>query len=72
MSKEEKEKFIGRLVTPAGFVSDNLLTPSTIPLSLPEHQALVNTVAQEWLASGKYPALQTALQTAITNTTETS
>ena len=64
----EKDKFIARLATPAGFASDNLLTPSTIPMSLPDHRALVNQVAGQWLASGSYPALQTALQTAVTNT----
>ena len=67
----EKDKFIARLATPAGFVSNNLLTPSEIPMSLPDHRALINQVAGQWLASGQYPALQTALQSAITSTTGT-
>ena len=67
----EKDKFIARLAMPAGFVSNNLLTPSDIPVSLPEHRALVNQVAGNWLSSGKYPALQTALQNAVTATTTT-
>ena len=69
VTDEEKTKFIGRLATPAGFTSNNLLTPADIPMSLPQHRSLVNQVAGEWLASGRYPALQTALQTAITSTT---
>ncbi len=64
----EKDKFIARLVTPAGFVSNNLLTPATIAVSLPDHRALVNQVAGQWLASGQYPAQATALQSAVTNT----
>lgn len=64
----EKDKFIGRLVIPAGFSSNNLLTPSEIPVSVPEHRALVNQVAGQWLASGKFPTLQTALQNAVADT----
>ena len=64
----EKDKFIARLVTPAGFVSNNLLTPATIAVSIPAHQALVNQVAGQWLASGQYPAQAVALQNAVTNT----
>ena len=52
----EKDKFIARLVTPAGFVSNNLLTPSSIAVSIPDHRILVNQVAGQWLASGQYPA----------------
>ncbi len=64
----EKDKFIARLVTPAGFVSNNLLTPPSIAVSIPDHRVLVNQVAGQWLASGKYPAQGTALQSAVTNT----
>lgn len=67
----EKDKFIARLATPAGFVSNNLLTPAEIPLSLPDHRALVNQVAGQWLASGKYPAQAAVLQSAVTNTANT-
>ncbi len=67
----EKDKFIARLALPAGFVSNNLLTPPEIPMSLPEHRALVNQVAGQWLASGQYPALQAALQNAVSATTGT-
>jgi hypothetical protein len=69
VSLEEKSKFLARLGMPAGFVSDNLLTPSEIvPMPLLERRALVNRTAGDWAASGKYPALQSALQTLITNT----
>ena len=64
----EKDKFIARLVTPAGFVSNNLLTPASVAVSIPDHRVLVNQVAGQWLASGKYPAQGTALQSAVTNT----
>ena len=72
VSDAEKDKFVARLATPAGFVSDNLLTPAQIPMSLPDHRALINQVAGQWLASGKYPAQVTALQNAVTNTASTS
>ena len=68
----EKNKFIERLAVPAGFSSDNLLTPSTIPVSLPDHAKLVNQVAGQWLSSGKYPALQPALQSTVTSTAATA
>ena len=68
MSDDEKNKFIGRLGLPTSFVSDNLVTPSTTDTSIFERRAQVNQVASGWLASGKYPSLQGALQTVIINT----
>jgi hypothetical protein len=65
----EKEKFLGRLAMPAGFVSDTLLTPSnTTTTSIIEHQAIVNQAASNWLASGSFPALTAPLQTLVQRT----
>ena len=67
VSEAEKDKFLARLAMPAGFVSETLLTPETITqMPITEHRALVNQTATNWLASGKYPALQGALQQLIT------
>ncbi len=72
VSEAEKDKFLGRLGVPAGFVSETLLTPETITqMPLLEHRALVNQTATNWLASGSYPALQGALQRLITQTATT-
>lgn len=69
VSEAEKDKFLGRLGIPAGFVSETLITPETIPqMPVMDHRALVNQTAANWLASGKYPALQGALQQLITQT----
>jgi hypothetical protein len=69
VSQAEKEKFLARLATPAGFVSDNLLTPPSIaPMTLDEHAAMVNRAATNWLASGAFPALTAPLQTLVTQT----
>ena len=72
VSEAEKTKFLGRLGVPAGFVSDTLLTPETITQgSILDHRVLVNQTASNWLASGKYPTLQGALQTLVTQTAST-
>ena len=69
VSEAEKEKFLGRLATPAGFVSDTLLTPPDIaPTSIFEHRAVVNRAATNWLASGSFPALNGPLQTLVQST----
>ena len=69
VSEAEKDKFLGRLGVPAGFVSETLLTPETITqMPIADHRALVNQTAATWLASGKYPALQGSLQQLITRT----
>ena len=69
VSEAEKVKFLGRLATPAGFVSDSLLTPSdTTTTSIFSHQAMVNQAATSWLASGSYPALTAPLQSLIQRT----
>ena len=66
VSDAEKIKFIGRETVPASFVSETLVTPSTIPVvPIADHRATVNQVTSQWLASGKYPGLQQALQTAV-------
>ena len=66
VSDAEKDKFIGRLGLPVGFVSDNLITPDTVTtMPVMDQRALVNKVATQWLASGKYPNLQPALQSVI-------
>lgn len=65
----EKTKFLERLGVPAGFVSNNLLTPPYPPaMPLLERRALVNQTADGWLRSGKYPTLQATLQTLIEDT----
>ena len=72
VTEAEKDKFLGRLGVPAGFVSETLLTPETITqMPILEHRALVNQTAANWLASGKYPALQGALQQLVTQTAAT-
>ncbi len=72
VSEAEKDKFLARLGVPAGFVSDTLVTPETISQgSIIDHRALVNQTAANWLASGKFPTLQGALQQLITNTAAT-
>ncbi len=68
----EKSKFIGRLGLPVGFVSNTLVTPediTTVPVL--EQRVLANQTARTWLASGKYPTLQTALQRVIEFTQNT-
>ena len=68
----EKSKFIGREAMPASFVSTTLVTPESLPMMpLPDRQVLINQVASQWLASGKYPTLQSALQNAVTRTAPT-
>ena len=63
VSLEEKSKFLARLGLPAGFVSNNLLTPAqTQPADLSTHRAVVNQTATNWLNSGQFPALQAPLQ----------
>lgn len=65
----EKTKFLERLGVPAGFVSNNLLTPPQPPaMPLIERRALVNQTAASWLQSGQYPTLQATLQTLIDDT----
>lgn len=65
----EKTKFLARLAVPAGFVSNNLLTPPTPPVTpIIERRALVNQAAAAWLQSGQYPTLQAPLQTLIEDT----
>lgn len=65
----EKTKFLERLGVPAGFVSNNLLTPPQPPaMPLIERRALVNQTAASWLQSGQYPTLQAPLQTLIEDT----
>ena len=72
VSEAEKDKFLGRLGLPAGFVSDTLVTPENISQgSIFDHRALVNQTATNWLASGKYPTLQGALQQLVTTTRDT-
>ena len=72
VSEAEKDKFLGRLGLPAGFVSETLVTPETITQgSVLDHRALVNQTATNWLASGKFPVLQGALQQLIANTATT-
>ena len=72
VSEAEKDKFLGRLGVPAGFVSDTLVTPETISQgSIYDHRALVNQTATNWLASGKFPTLQGALQQLVTTTAGT-
>jgi hypothetical protein len=69
VTEAEKEKFLGRLATPAGFVSDTLLTPSdTTSTSIFAHQAMVNQAATSWLASGAFPALTAPLQALVQRT----
>jgi hypothetical protein len=69
VSDAEKEKFLGRLGTPAGFVSDTLLTPpDTTSMPLSQHQAMVNRAASAWLASGSYPTLTATLQQLVQRT----
>lgn len=65
----EKTKFLERLGVPAGFISNNLLTPPSPPaMPLIERRALVNQTAASWLQSGQYPTLQATLQTLIEDT----
>ena len=72
VSDAEKSKFIAREALPAGFVSDTLVTPSNIvQMPINDQRALVNQTASQWLASGKYPNLQTALQNAVNSTAPT-
>ena len=72
VSDAEKIKFIGRETVPASFVSETLVTPSSIPVvPIAEQRATVNQVVSQWLASGKYPTLQTALQNAVNYTSAT-
>lgn len=69
----EKNKFIGRLGLPAGFVSNTLVTPEDItPMPILEQRALANRTAAAWLASGKYPTLQPALQKMMDYTSATA
>jgi hypothetical protein len=69
VSEAEKEKFLARLAIPAGFVSNNLLTPPNIaPMTLDEHAAMVNRAATSWLASGSFPSLTAPLQALVTQT----
>lgn len=69
VSEAEKDKFLGRLAVPAGFVSETLLTPETITqMPVMDHRTLVNQTATTWLASGKFPALQGSLQKLISYT----
>lgn len=63
VSIEEKSKFLARLGLPAGFVSNNLLTPpETQVMNIFAHRALVNQAASTWLQSGQFPTLQAPLQ----------
>ena len=69
VSVEEKSKFLARLGLPAGFVSNNLLTPpETQVMNIFAHRALVNQTASTWLQSGQFPALQAPLQKLVTFT----
>ncbi len=69
VTEAEKEKFLARLATPAGFVSNNLLTPPDIATtSIFAHRTTVNQAASSWLASGAFPALAVPLQTLVQNT----
>jgi hypothetical protein len=69
VSEAEKEKFLARLATPAGFVSDTLLTPAdTTASTIFEHAAVVNRAATSWLASGSFPSLTAPLQTLVQRT----
>ena len=66
VSDAEKAKFLGREAVPASFVSETLVTPSNLPRqSVFDQRAAVNQAASQWLASGKYPTLQTALQKVV-------
>jgi hypothetical protein len=68
VSDAEKQKFLGRLAMPAAFVSYTLLTPPEPTTPLVQHEAVVNSAAASWLASGSYPALTSQLQTLIQRT----
>ncbi len=69
VSMEEKDKFLARLALPAGFVSDNLLTPAQSQNNnLVVHRTMVNQAATDWLNSGRFPALQDPLQKLVTST----
>ena len=68
VSLEEKSKFLGRLGLPAGFVSNNLLTPPQVPMDIFARRTLVNQTASTWLNSGQFPALQAPLQKLVTFT----
>jgi hypothetical protein len=69
VTEAEKVKFLARLATPAGFVSDNLLTPaSTATMTIFQHQAMVNQAASGWLAAGTFPALTAPLQALVQQT----
>jgi curved DNA-binding protein CbpA len=71
VTEAEKEKFLARLATPAGFLSDNLLTPSnTSTMTIFQHQAMVNQAASGWLASGSFPTLTAPLQALIQRTAQ--
>ena len=64
VSEAEKDKFLGRLAV-CRRVSRRRPSsrPETIaPMPIMEHRAVVNETASNWLASGKFPALQGALQ----------
>ncbi len=63
----EKNRFIGQLSQPGAFVSDNLIMPTNNP-PVPNTPAVINTTAQQWLNSGKYPDLTGSL-TELLNTT---
>jgi hypothetical protein len=70
VTEGEKVKFLARLATPAGFVSDNLLTPAnTTTMTIFQHQAMVNQAASGWLAAGSFPALTAPLQALVQQTT---
>ena len=72
VSDAEKDKFLARLGMPAGFVSETLLTPETITqMPIMERRAVVNQTAANWLASGKFPTLQGAMQQLVTATAAT-
>ncbi len=69
VTEAEKNQFLGRLGLPAGFASNTLLTPETITHgSIFDHRAVVNQTASNWLAAGKFPALQGALEKLVTQT----
>ncbi len=69
VSVEEKSKFLSRLAMPAGFVSNNLLTPPEAQsTNIFARRAVVNQTASNWLQSGQFPALQAPLQQLVTFT----
>lgn len=63
LSVKERSKILSGLLTPGNFLSNNLLTKQPVFSEASERERinLVNQISSEWLTSGRFPDLTSAL-----------